>query len=109
MTINSRDWVAQEKQQDFAGGPWMLTVTGEVELPQPMRAVVMRQIFPEDMEPSIIALEVVPLGDEIGADVMTWHKVGFLEEGMTEPEYEVALIFYAGGEITKLEIDIIPS
>lgn len=110
---NSRNWKAQEAQDSFAGGPWTLSVSGEVEVAESSPALV---VYERDEEGTRIRLEVSEVsfagGEEPlpkGDPVMTWRKVGFRKTGMATAAYDNVVILYQDFVLGACDVEIVHS
>lgn len=109
MTLNSRNLEAKAYAQDFSGRIWILEVTGEIELPQTYKAVTVRPHIPRVFNPTILALDIIPLGDDLAPDVMTWERFGYQELGTDRPEYAQILLMFADLDVATVDIEYIES
>lgn len=109
---DSRNWKAQEAQADSAGGPWTLSVSGEVKVPASSPALV---VYQRDESGSRIRLEVAPVDfadddtEPNGDPGMTWRKVGFTKSGLDEPLYNEVMVLYQDFVLAEFGVQIIHS
>lgn len=109
MTLNTRNLEAKAYAQDISGRIWILEVTGEIELPRTYKAVIVRPHFPRVFNPTILALDIIPLGDDVGPTVMTWEKFGYQELGTDRPEYAQVLLMFENQDVATVDIEYIES
>jgi hypothetical protein len=108
---NSRNWKAQEAQDSFAGGPWTLSVSGEVEVAESSPALV---VYERDEEGTRIRLEVSEVsfaGEEAasGDSAMVWRKVGFRKTGLETAAYDNVVVLYQDFVLGSCGVDIVHS
>ena len=100
--INSRNWRAVET------GPssryFEIEVTGEVELPSPAAAVILRPVGRTDLDPTLLSLEVIPLGQS-NLTVMSWEKCGYLYLSIERPPPSHVAIDYEGEQIAHFDVE----
>lgn len=108
MTVNSRNIEATAYAQDITADIWILEVTGEIELPQTYKAVIVRPTHPPVFNPTILSLDIIALGD-VGATVMTWEKFGYQQLGYNRPEYAQILLRFEGEDVATVDIRHIES
>lgn len=108
MSLNTRNLEASAYAQDITGSVWILEVTGQIELPQTYKAVIVRPTIPADLNPVILALDIIPLGD-VGATVMTWEKFGYQELSADRPEVAQVRLNFQGKEVALVDVNHIES
>lgn len=108
MSLNTRNLEAKAYAQDITGRIWILEVTGEIELPQTYKAVIVRPTVPPVFNPTILALDIIPLGD-VGATVMTWEKFGYQQLGIDRPGYAQVLLRFEGKDVATVDVKHIES
>lgn len=108
MSLNTRNIEASAYAQEISGSVWIIEVTGEIELPQTYKAVIVRPQIPADFNPAILALDIIPLGD-VGATVMTWEKFGYQQLGVGRPEFAQVRLKFEDETVALVDVNYIES
>ena len=83
---------------------WVLELAGKLDLPSTATAVILREHVPQGLNPTILLLDVIPLGVEGTTDVITPHPVGFVKLGFGRLEIETIELLYGGKTLASVPV-----